>query len=188
MRIILLISYCFAGCCAVAQQGDDKQARRIYTSLLNYYLLEQPRNVGIADSTSNIAISTDSFANILPGKFVWPGNMNLDSTWRKDLIEADRHKTILKTERFPITALDGRKISLINTKRIEANISAQFQKGIIEITPDYIQFSSVILIRNRAIVSVEKMTPELRGHRRLFFLERRKRKWVVVSYLLRSIS
>lgn len=187
MRIILLIS-CIACYSAIAQPIHHKQVKKIYALVLKYYLSDRHGNILVSDSTSNTAIRTDSFAGIINERSVLIGNTGPDPDWIKDLIEADRQKTLLRTEGFPFITMGRLKLSLINVKNLEATVSAQLQKGIIEIMPDYLQFSTIIFTRNRAIVGLCKITPDLRGDRRLFFLERRKRKWVIVSYLLRSIS
>lgn len=179
-----------------SQKCENKSKKQIYTSVLKNYLEEYSgRTVVIADSILNRSIvSTKYYSEVFPQ----PREMayiirkvKLDSSWIPTLINADVKKAKLKEMKFPSVRLFGDKIKTINKIQLSEALSSPggwFEFKSKSGAGNYLIFSDILLIKNRAIVELSSQSHELSASTRIYFLEKRKKKWVIISFLETSIS
>lgn len=117
--------------------------------------------------------------------------VKLDSSWISTFISADIQKEKLKNNKFPCIRINGNKIKTINKTELAKVLSSpggwsNFKPG--TGAGNYLIFSEIILIKDRAIVELFSQSYELSTNTKIYFLEKKNGKWEIVSFLETAIS
>ena len=163
-------------------QEKKKVISQIYRAVIIGYYNNRAASIVINDSTVNSYIGktnsseiADAYAGEIPPIYI--DTRKMDSSWAITLSKVDIQKGKLFGYRIPIFKTDSIHIQFI--KRDE---NPKYAVG------DRISLSSVILIGRRAIVETEHYCGDLCGHGSIYFLEKKRGKWVIVSILPTWIS
>lgn len=163
-------------------QDRQKTFKSIYSVILISQYGSKPVSIALYDSTVNNYIIKTNYNEIANGynAEVPPTDIDIskmNASWVKTLRKADKLKNKLDRSKIPDFDLENISIDHISSK------SSSLQNG-----GTRIRFSSVLLFKCRAIVEFSHASGILHGSGSLFFLQKKKGKWLIVSQMETWIS
>lgn len=156
-------------------QGNEKASKEIYSTVICDYYKDKQSGILLIDSSVNDYIVKtnyreigDAYSGDIPPIFI--DTKRMDSTWTETLKEAEKAK-------YNLTVI---KIPEFNSNCVHVDFASKVAAGKRE-TRDKVKFSSIIIIKNRAIVEFARSGGLLDASGTILFLEKIKGKWEVVS-------
>ena len=170
---------------------DFKLFEKIYSAILDDFK-ENPTNFVIVDSTTNNAIDKTDYSTYMsyfsvPARKGYSAEFILDSSWIHFLKEVEVKRQGLMP--FPLPKIKSihslkkvKRNTISNALKSNANSWTGFYNTFAN-TKGWIELSNVILSKNRdkAIVELNHHGDSRTGAGNIYFLEKRKQKWVVVN-------
>ncbi len=194
-RKLLLICFIFTGLSGPVF-SQKKNLKKIYCAAIRYYYTynDTSQNILIADSTLNRDIIEVDYSTIA----FFPENNNgfvvnrlkLDSSWKPILKSAEAKKKKLKNGKFPVLCINKSTVNIIRKTEAENFLrdSGWFEFKRKFNTNDYLIFSEVLFLKDKAILELTRQSEILNAETRIFFLEKKDGIWQVVASLQTRIS
>lgn len=175
--LILLASQLWINHSQALGQTKKKIARQIYAAVITDHYNNRAASIVVNDSTMNWYITNtnysqmaDEYAGEIPPIFI--NTETMDSSWAITLREAEVQKNKLSGYKIPIFKTDS-----IHIQFVKKGENPKYPVG------DRISLSGIILIGRRAIVETGLSCGSLCGRGSIYFLEKKKGKWKIVSRL-----
>jgi len=176
MRIIIFLFLICPPVVVFGQSKHKKDFKLIYKAVITFSFKNDPGEITIKETTFNNDISKRNYANLAtPLKNgVYIGEIKLDSSWNPFLSKADAMKLNLKS--YEISRFE---IPNFIIRFAEFNKTGEGTK---------VSLSDILYGKNCAIVEVGYTCGPLCGEGHIYFLEKKNKKWQVVSFLSTWIS
>jgi hypothetical protein len=176
MRIINLLFFICLSTVFFGQSKHKKDFKMIYETVITYSFKDNPREITIKATTLNNDILKRNYAGLAtPLKNgIYIGNITLDSSWKPFLNQADSMKLNLTSYEISRFKIPGFTIHFSELNKTSEGIN--------------VSLSNILFSKNRAIVEVGYTCGPLCGEGRIYFLEKKNKKWQVISFLLTWIS
>ena len=198
IKIFQFLIYGLFSFLTFAQNAPTKRKlssfKKIYSSAISFYYGSKPANIVLTDSTVNRYVAETSYNDIADNldkrNVIFNGSVKLDASWVSVLRKADKKKNNLKNYKLPDIKLNNWGIRLVSKDSIRLSMQDMGMEGFRKVfqVGDYIELSSIILIKNKAILELSRFNNELNAEGKIFFLKKIKKKWVVVSFINTWVS
>jgi len=191
---LLFFSFLFFTVQGKAQKKEKKNIEKIYSSAISKYYEGKSISIVVLDSTFNEYIVATNYSDLANDydkrRGIFSGGVALDTSWKTFLRKADAIKHNLRHNEIPEIKLTASGVKLVSNDSIKISFKNTGWEGFRKTfgVNDLVKLSNVILYKKKAVVELSRSSGGLSGEGIIFFLQKLKRRWVIVLYLPTWVS